>query len=108
MIELTEKYVLHIPLYKYVADELDPIEIDDLLDDLISDLSENGFENFYLMKAKAHYKSRCFDELLLTIFTTSKSPVAIFEKWFRHNNDILRQEAFGYEHANTMIIHELM
>ena len=108
MLELSEKYVLHIPLYKYVDDELVLIEIDDILEDLISDLSENGFENFYLTKAKAHYKSRCFDELLLTVFTSSKSPEAIFEKWFRHNNDILGQESFGFEHANAMIIHELM
>ena len=61
MIELDEKYVFHIPLYKYVDGELVLIEIDDLLDELISDFSENGFENFYLTKAKAHYKSRCFD-----------------------------------------------
>lgn len=109
MLELTEKYVFHIPLYKYVEDELVSIEIDDILDELISDLSENGFENFYLTKAKAHYKSRCFNELLLTIFTSSsKSPAAIFEKWFRNNNDVLGQEAFAYESANTMIIHELM
>ena len=108
MIELTEKYVFHIPLYKYVDDELVAIEIDNLLDDLISDLSENGFENFYMTKAKAHYKSRCFDELLITVFTSSNSPAGIFEEWFRNNNDILGQEAFGYECANSMIIHELM
>lgn len=108
MTELSEKFVLHIPLYKYVDDGLVPIEIDNLLDDLISDLSENGFENFYITKVKAHYKSRCFDELLLTVFTSSSSPLGIFEKWFRHNNDILGQESFGYEYQNTMIIHELM
>ena len=108
MIELTEKYVLHIPLYKYVDDELVLIEIDNLLDDLISDLSENGFENFYLTKAKVHYKSRCFDELLITIFTSSNSPVEIFERWFRNNNDVLCQEAFAWECRNSLFICELM
>lgn len=108
MIELTEKYIFHIPLHKYADGELVLIEIDDLLDELISDLSENGFENFYLTKAKAHYKSRCFDELLITVFTSSDSPAEIFEKWFRDNNGILGQEAFGYEYGNSMIIHELM
>ena len=108
MIELAEKYVFHIPLYKHVADELLLIEIDDLLDELISDLSENGFENFYLTKAKAHYRSRCFDEVLITIFSSSDSPAEIFEKWFRDNNDALCQEAFSYECGNSMIIHELM
>ena len=108
MIELDEKYVFHIPLYKYVDGELVLIEIDDLLDELISDFNENGFENFYLTKAKAHYKSRCFDVILITIFTSSVSPVGIFENWFRKNNDVLGQESFGYEYANTMIIHDLM
>lgn len=108
MTELTEKYVFHIPLYKYVEDELVPIEIDNLFGDLISDLSENGFENFYLTKVKAYYKSRCFDEVLITIFASSDTPVAIFEKWFIDNNGILGQEAFSYECGNRMIIHDLM
>lgn len=108
MTELTEKYVFHIPLYKYVDDGLVAIEIDGLLDELIFDLIENGFESFYLTKAKAHYKLRCFDEILLTIFTSSDSPVGIFEKWFRNNNDVLGQEAFSYECANTMVIENLM
>ena len=94
-------------MYKYVADELVPIEIDDLFDDLISYLSESGFENFYLTKAKAYYKSRCFDELLITIFASSKSPETIFEKWFIENNNVLGQESFGYEYGNRMIIHDL-
>ena len=108
MTVLTEKYVFHIPLYKYLDDGLVAIEIDDVLDELISEFSENGFENFYMTKAKAHYKSRCFDELLITVFTSSDSPAEIFEKWFRDSNDVLGQEAFGYEHANTMIIQDLM
>ena len=108
MIELTEKYVFHIPLYKYAGDELVRIELDDLLDDLINEFSESGFENFYLMKAKAHYKTRCFDELLLTIFTSSDSPVEIFERWFRNSNDVLGQEALAWECGNSLNICELM
>lgn len=108
MTELTEKYVFHIPLYKYIDDGLVAIEIDNLLDELISDLSENGFESFYLTKAKAHYKSRCFDEILLTIFTSSDFPVEIFERWFRNNNDVLCQEALAWECGNSLFICELM
>ena len=107
MIELSEKYVFHIPLYKYLNDELVRIEIDDILDELISDLIENGFESFYMTKAKAYYKSRCFDELFLTVFTSSKSPEAIFEKWFRDNNDVLGQEAFACECGNSLFVEKL-
>ena len=106
--ELTEKYVFHIPLYKYVDDELVAIEIDDVLDELIFKLCESGFDGMYMAKVKSFYRSRCFDEILITIFASSSLPLEIFEEWFRNNNDILGQEAFAYEYANTMIIHELM
>ncbi len=105
--KLNRKYVLHIPLYKCIDEGLVPIDIDGLLDELISDLSESGYENFYFLKAKAHYKSRCFDELLLTIFTDSDLPVEIFEKWFKRNTGTLAQEAFAWECGNSLFIMEL-
>lgn len=107
MIELNQKFVLHVPLYKCLDGELVRIKIDDLLDDLIRELNEGGFEDFYLTRAKAHYKKRCFDEVLLTIFSSSRSPEAIFEKWFKNNNDALGQEAFAWEMGNSLFIESL-
>lgn len=106
--ELNRKYVFHIPLFKFTEEKLVPIEIDRILDDLISDLAESGFENFYFLKAKAHYKSRCFDELLLVMFADSDSPEIIFERWFRSNNDVLCQKALAWECGNSMFIRDLM
>ena len=107
MIELSEKYVFHIPMYRYADDGLTSIVLDDILDDLVSSLDEAGFDSLYMTKAKAFYKSRCFDELLLTIFTSSSLPVEIFKKWFRANNDILGQEAFAWECGNSLFIESL-
>ena len=107
MIELGEKYVFHIPMYRYADDELVPIELDDLLDDLVLKLGYDGFDSMYVTKAKSFYKSRCFDELLLTIFSSSSSPEDIFKKWFREKNDILGQEAFAWECGNSLFIESL-
>ena len=107
-IELNRKYVFHIPLFKFAGEGLIPIGIDGLLDDLIGEFCKNGFENFYFVKAKSHYKSRCFDEILLVIFTDSDLPLEIFEKWFRGNNDALGQEAFAWECGNSLFIRDLM
>ncbi|MDO5826240.1 MAG: hypothetical protein Q4Q22_07655 [Methanosphaera sp.] len=64
-----------------------------------------------MIKAKGFYKSRCFDELLITIFASEtdkkKSPEVIFKQWFIDNNDSLRQEAIAYEHNNKIIIENL-
>ncbi|WP_406537406.1 hypothetical protein [Methanobrevibacter sp.] len=107
MIELGEKYVFHIPMYRYVDDELVPIELDELLDDLLLKLANGGFDSLYMTKAKSYYKSRCFDELLLTIFASSSSPVDIFKKWFRASNDVMSQEAFAWECGNSLFIESL-
>lgn len=104
MIELDKKYVFHIPLYKYLDGELVPIEMDDILDELISLL---GFKSLYLTKVKSVFKKRIYDEILLTIFTTDGFPEEIFEKWFRQNNDVLCQEAFAYELDSKMIVKKL-
>ena len=102
---LDKKYVFHIPLFKFEGEQLIRIPIDDFLDDLIGQLGSNGL---YITKVKSHYKSRCFDELLLTLFVASdEHPEEIFGDWFRKNNDVLKQEAFAYECQNHMIICEL-
>ncbi|WP_405266967.1 hypothetical protein [Methanobrevibacter sp.] len=106
--KLSRKYVFHIPLYRYEENGLVPIGIDGLLDELISEFSKSGFENFYFLKAKAHYKSRCFDELLLVMFAESAEPEAIFRKWFKKGNDVLGQEAFAWECGNSLFVEDLI
>ena len=107
MQELTRKYVFHIPLFRYSDDGLVAIDIDDVLGDLIDLFNESGFGSLYVTKVKSHYKSRCFDEVLLTLFCDGEGPEAIFEDWFRKNNDTLKQEAFAFECGNRMYIEEL-
>ncbi len=102
--ELNFRYVFHMPLYKYVDNELTPIEIDAILEELIADLNE---ESFYIARVESHYKSRKFDELLLTVFTASAGIEEVFKKWFFKNNHILCQEAFSFELNNTMYIEKL-
>ncbi|WP_458452991.1 hypothetical protein [Methanobrevibacter sp.] len=105
MIELEDKYVFHIPLYKYKDDELVVIEMDGLLDNLISELADKGFDSFYMAEVKSFYKSRIYDEILITVFSPKdKSPLEIFKKWFRKNNHILFQEAFAFEIGDKMIV----
>lgn len=105
MHKLDKKYVFHIPLYKFKDEELIKLSIDNLLDDLIDDL---GVDSLYITKAKSYYKSRCFDELLLTLFVScDENPEEIFKNWFRKNNHILGQEAFAYECQNQMHIFRL-
>lgn len=105
MQELDKKYVFHIPLYKFENGQLVRLSIDGLIDDLIGRLDQNGL---YVTKVKSHYKSRCFDELLLTLFVESdQNPEEIFVEWFKKNNAILKQESFAFECQNHMYIHEL-
>ena len=104
MIELTEKYVLHIPLSRFTGEGLTDIGIDEILEDLTNQLAQNGFDSFYITKAESHYRSRKYEELLLTVFAAQNGIEDIFEAWFRKNNDILAQEAFSYEHNDRMFI----
>lgn len=64
-----------------------------------------------MIKANGFYKSRCFDELLITIFASEDDsqlkPHLIFKKWFADNNDILNQESMAYEYNNTLNIEKL-
>ena len=107
MIELDDKYVFHIPLYRCEDNELILIEMDDILDDLINQFHQNGFEGMYITQVKSYYRTRLYDEILITIFASGKSPVEIFEGWFRKNNDVLLQESFAYETENRLIICDL-
>ena len=108
---LEEKYIFHIPLFKYENDKIISIDMDNILNELICEFAEKGFENLYIIKARGHYKSRSYDELLITIYTSKNEnqtlPNEIFEKWFKNNNNILKQESFGYEYNNRMFIESL-
>lgn len=104
MMILDRKYVLHIPLCRFSDGGLMPIEIDGILDDLISRLDS---ESFYMTKVKSCYKSRVFDELLITVFASQKDIGEIFSEWFKSNNDVLCQEAFAYECGDRMFVEEL-
>lgn len=102
MQELDKRYVFHIPLFKFEDEELIELPIDDYLDDLIDQLGSNGL---YITKVKSYYKSRCFDELLLTLFVKSdENPEDIFKDWFASHNDIFKQESFAFECRNRMLI----
>ena len=107
MLELSEKYVFHIPLYKVKDNKLVKISIDEILDDLITRFGEGGFDSLYITDVESHYRSRRFDGLILTIFTSGRSPVDIFVEWFEANNHILEQAALAYEHNDKMFIIDL-
>ena len=104
MMILDRKYVLHIPLSRFADGKLAPVDIDDILDDLISRLD---CESFYMAKVRGCYKSRVFDELLITVFSSGGDVGEIFGEWFTSNNDILQQEAFSYECGDRMFVERL-
>ena len=108
MTVLDVKYVFHIPLYKFTQDKLSPLDGDEIIADLISKLSESGFDSLYMTRVKSCYRARLYDEILITLFTTDdRAPEEIFEEWFRKNNKILEQEEFAYEKGDRMIIGRL-
>jgi hypothetical protein len=107
MKKLNHKYVLHIPLYKNTNGNLEEIEMDEILKELIERLDEKAHDSFYFTKVESHYKKRSFDELLLYVFSDSEDIEEIFRMWFVENNHILGQEAFGFEHNNTLCIEDL-
>ena len=108
MTVLDVKYVFHIPLCKFKQDKLSPLKGDEIIDDLISECSESGFDSLYMTRVKSCYKARLYDEILITLFTTDdRAPEEIFEGWFRKNNKMLEQEEFAYEKGDRMIIGRL-
>lgn len=108
--ELDKKYVFHVPIYKFFKMGLIPIEYEEVLDVLIDRFNQDGYGSLYITEVKGFYKSREFDELLITIFTSSYDdlPELIFKNWFIENNDVLGQEAFAYECNNSMFVEEIM
>ncbi len=110
--KLDKKYVLHIPEYKFTANQLIKLELDKPLDDLKSRLEQNGYENFYLSKIKGFYKNREYDEIIITLFIAEINdqtlPDEIFIEWFKDNNEILKQESLAYEINNSLFIEELI
>lgn len=107
--KLDTKYVFHIPLCKHEDGQLTPLEIDDVICELFDEFRKNGFNGMYLGKVKSIYRGRAYDELLVTLFTIEdKSPEEIFERWFVKNNEMLKQDEFAYEKANTMTIVRLI
>ena len=106
--ELDMKYVLHIPLSRWENGSLIPLDVDEQLNELINDLELQGFDRFYVTKVLSYYKSRKFNEVLITIFARDgDAPHEIFKNWFYRHNDILAQEAFAYELNSKMIIETL-
>ena len=106
--ELDCRYVLHIPLSRWENDALIALDVDDMLGELVNLLEDEGFDSFYLTKVESYYKSRRFNEVILTIFASSDDrPHEIFKKWFQDHNDVLGQEAFAYEIENRMVIEKL-
>ena len=99
MTKLEEKYVLHIPSHKYINGELIYITTEEHIDELIKQLNHEGYTSFYVLRADGYYKTRKFEEILLTIYTTKsrerKSPETIFKQWFKQNNHILKQESLA-------------
>ncbi len=112
-VELDKKYVFHIPLYKYVDNELIALDMDDIIDELIMQFSEKGYDSLYMSMVKGYYKTRCFDEIIITLYVSSEFlekhefPESIFKEWFRKNNELLGQEEFAYECGNKMHIEKL-
>ena len=110
MITLDKRYVFHIPSFKFVNCTLVPISIEDSINQIIDELAKNGYDSLYITHAKGYYRTRCFDEILITLFTSDenkKLPEVIFKEWFLKNNNILKQEAFAYEINNEMFIEEI-
>ena len=104
MMMLDRKYVLHIPLCRFGDGELVAIDIDEILEDLVGRLD---CESFYMTKVRGCYRSRVFDELLITVFASDRDIGEIFGEWFKSNNDVLGQEAFSYECGDRMFVEML-
>lgn len=107
---LSEKYVLHIPLHKFENGKISSLDIDGPLNSLVERLNEEGFDGFYTQNVKSHYKSRVFDELLITVYTSGDRKDLledIFCDWFETSNEILAQEAYAFERNDQLIIRKI-
>ncbi len=108
MLVLEDKYVLHIPSYKYEDGQLKPIVSEKYINNLITKLNNAGYHSFYTTDVKGYYKKRSFDEILITVFTpkenTHPKPSAVFIEWFKEHNHILKQESMAYEYNNSLYV----
>ena len=60
-------------------------------------INDSGYNSFYITNVTSYYKSRKFDEMLITIFNSKTGEVdLIFKKWFKKNNGVLMQEVFSW------------
>ena len=100
--KLENRYVLHIPLCRFADGKLISIDIDEVLVELTGQL-----DSFYITMAQSHYKSRDFEEILITVFTCDGKIEETFKEWFIKTNNILGQEAFAYEKGCELIIEEV-
>ena len=110
MIELEEKYVLHIPLSKCADGELMGIDIDEIFGELANALNEIGVCSFYTAKVRGYYKSVEYDELLVSVFASeneSETVKAIFRNWFLKNNTLMQQKEFAFEADGRLFIEKL-
>lgn len=106
IVKVMTKFVLHVPLYRFNGNNLEEIEIDETLNELMGELTQNGFDG-YISKVRSFYKSRLYDELLITIFSKDTSVLKIFRKWFSKNNHVLGQESLAYEIGNELVVRDV-
>lgn len=111
MTTLNNRYVLHIPTFKYVNTEDKTIIGEEYIKILTDKLTEYGYTSFYITQAQGQYKTRKYDEILITVYASdnrdAKLPDTIFGEWFRKHNHIFEQESFAYEHNNKLYIEKL-
>ena len=102
------RFVLHIPLSKWENGKIISLDVDGEIAELTDCLEADGFDSFYITRVESRYRSRKYDELLITIFACEDhNPCGIFRKWFCRYNHILGQEAFAIELNNRLIIEDL-
>ena len=102
------KAVLHIPQQAWVDGELVDLDLTEALEKLSENLEAAGITSYYETQATGHYKGRSYPEMLLTIFGTAETSVAVnvFMLWYGANRDTLRQEAFAYELDGELFVYQ--
>lgn len=107
---LSNKIVLHIPEKAWINEELIDIPVKKSIKSLMKMLSDY---DFYSQRIKSHYKNKKYPETIITIFCNDGADdiiggtddiINIFIKWFKDNNDILKQESYAYELNNSLYI----
>lgn len=107
--EYSVKLVFHIPCKAWDNGLID-VDYNTFKQILLENLSAIGLVNSYTVSATGHYKGREYDELLLTVFCENQykdKAIEIFRQAFHKHNDFMQQEAFAYEHNDTLTVEEL-